>query len=444
MLNTPPMLSKGLPFLGHALEFRNDLDQVCQRGYEEHKGMFAIKLLGANVAVINGPDLNKFFYTQTDKMLNIGMVYDNLKSAIGEAIFIGTREQYTNQRPLLQSIFTRDKMGKYVVAMEKEILFWLENLGEEGTTNLNSDFMRLTQYVAGAALLGSDFRKHFDGHFWAAFEDLSKAMSPAIPKNLPLPVNIRRDRGRRLIKKTFDPIVDARRQNPNLYDDTIAILATTPQKDGSFMTNQEIVDFMTALFWAAHETTAGQSAWLITLLLQHPDYLETICEEIETSLSVDEPISGGALRKLKHIYWAIDEAARLRPAAPIQMRIVEEDLELDGYHIPAGWLVMVNGPVTHTDPDLWEDPEVFDPYRHSPDRHEGRNAFKTVSFGGGIHKCTGMSFAKNEMAIMMGRFFQQFEVELLSEDPHVVFGQGAARPSEVWVKYKKRETPLGA
>ena len=328
--------------------------------------------------------------------------------------------------------------------MEEEVQFWLDSLGNEGTTNLTDDFLRLTQYVAGNAFLGSDFRKHFDGEFWAAFEDLSKAMSPTIPKNLPLPVNIRRDRSRRLIKRTFDPIVEKHRKNPDNLDDTIGLITNTPQKDGTYMTNQEIVDFMTAIFWAGHETTAGQSAWLAALLMQNPDYLEKICEEIEENLSPDEPITGGTLRKLKHIYWSIEETARMRPAAPIQMRLVEEDLELNGYDIPAGWLVMVNGPVTHNDPDIWEDPEAFDPFRYSPDRNEGKNTFNTVNFGGGMHKCTGMNFAKNEMAIIVGRLFQQFEFELLSKEPHTVFGMGAAKPSEVWVKYKKRETPLGA
>ncbi|MEM7802150.1 MAG: cytochrome P450, partial [Chloroflexota bacterium] len=423
--STPPMLSGGWPILGHALEFDKDLEKICLRGFKEHNGPFAIKLLSANIAVINGSDLTKFFYTQTDKKLNIGLVYDNFREALGDAIFLGTREQYINQRVLLQALFSRERMVEYVKAMEAEIQLLLDSLGDEGVTNFTEDFLRLTQYAAGRAFLGEDFRKLFGGDFWAAFNDLSKAVSPTIPKNLPLPVNIRRNRGRRLINKTFEPIIAARRENPEQYDDTIAFLANTPQKDGTLMTDQQIIDFMTAIFWAGHETTAGQSAWLVTLLLQHPDYLECVKEEIAANLKPGEPITGRTLRGLQYTYWAIDETARMRPAAPIQMRLVEEDLELGGYYIPAGWLLMANGPVNHNDPEIWENPEQFDPMRYSPNRNEGKGSFVNVNFGGGTHKCAGMNFAKNEMAMLVAMLFQQFEVELLSKDPHTVFGMGA-------------------
>jgi sterol 14-demethylase len=87
---------------------------------------------------------------------------------------------------------------------------------------------------------------------------------------------------------------------------------------------------------------------------------------------------------------------------------------------------------------VFHDPQRFDPLRWSPERGEGKNPFAIVGFGGGMHKCTGMNFAKNEMAIITALVFQQFELELRSAEVHIVYGNGANHPSAVRVGYQRK------
>ncbi|MEM8532133.1 MAG: hypothetical protein AAGF95_14910, partial [Chloroflexota bacterium] len=49
-----------------------------------------------------------------------------------------------------------------------------------------------------------------------------------------------------------------------------------------------------------------------------------------------------------------------------------------------------------------------------------------------------MNFAKNEMAVIVARLFQQFDVELLTPTPHVVMGKGASHPSDTWIRYHRK------
>ncbi|MEM8536153.1 MAG: hypothetical protein AAGF95_35335, partial [Chloroflexota bacterium] len=46
-----------------------------------------------------------------------------------------------------------------------------------------------------------------------------------------------------------------------------------------------------------------------------------------------------------------------------------------------------------------------------------------------------MNFAKNEMAVIVARLFQQFDVELLTPTPHVVMGKGASHPSRSFAEH---------
>jgi sterol 14-demethylase len=292
--------------------------------------------------------------------------------------------------------------------------------------------------VAGRALIGPNFRDELDDEFWADYALISQSLDPVLPPNLPLPKFKKRDRAREKISAVLKGLIDKRRQNPGQYDDLISALLTTPLKDGSIMPDDTIVAMFMGLIFAGHETTAGQAAWLIALLLQHPDYLDLVRDEISDYAHYGQPIDAAVLSKLEKIYWAIDETTRMRPSADTQIRTVTDALQVGDYLIPAGWRMMVSGATSHFKAEQFANPEQFDPERFSPERGEGKDPFAIIGFGGGIHKCTGMNFAKNEMAIITALFFQQFNVELISDEIHVVTGNGANRPSPVIVRYQRK------
>lgn len=438
-MTTPPIISGGLPVLGHALEMMRDRASLFKRGYDEHGDIFTLKLGPQKAVVVTGAEYNKLVYTQTDKALNMNDAYAFLKAALGEVLFIAGPETYANQRPLLQETFKRERMAGYVEAMNREVQVWLDGLGDSGEMDLTVEMLRLTQYVAGAALIGTDFRTEMGEEFWQQYGEISRSLDPILPPHLPLPKFRRRDKANAQIKQTFRQMIERRRANPAQYDDLISTLLTTPQKDGTFMDDATIVNMFTGLLFAGHETTAGQAAWLITLLLQHPAYLTLVKAEIEAHISADTRIDENTLRNLKNIYYAIDETTRMRPSADLQMRTVNQDFSIGDYTLPQGWRVIVNATNSHFLDDVFTNPYQFDPLRWSPERGEGKNPFAIVGFGGGLHKCSGMNFARNEMAIITARLLSQFTLALISDDIKVVQGNGANHPSAVKVRYQRIE-----
>lgn len=436
--STPPVVSGALPFVGHVRQFQRERKKLLWRGYREHGDVFAIKLGPTYVAVVNGATYNRTFYSETDNALNLREAYTFLEAALGSVTLTARKEDYYNQRPVLQEIFRREHMHFYIHAMNIEVQRWLDSLGDAGTTNLTDDMLHLTQAVAGHALIGATFREELGKTFWEDYRAIANSLDFVLPTHLPLPKFIRRDRAKQRLREAMLPVIQKRRQRPDQYDDLIKSLLTTPLKDGNYLDDYTIVLFFIGLLFAGHETTAGQAGWTIILLLQHPEYLARVQSEIDHQVHTEVPIDGALLSRLKSIYWAIDETTRLRPSANMQMRVVEQPLTLGSYTIPSGWRVMVNADISHHLPDVFTNPEQFDPLRFAPERNEGKNTFSMVGFGGGIHKCTGMNFAKNEMAIIITRLFQQFDVELVTQAPQVVVGKGASHPSETWIRYRRK------
>jgi len=286
--------------------------------------------------------------------------------------------------------------------------------------------------------MGEEFQKAVGREFWDLYNVLGKSLELVIPPNWPTLKNLRREWAKRKMRRILEPVIAERRKNPGQYNDFLQDFLTTKAKSERLATDEEIFGLLRALMFASHETTAGQAAWTIIEILRHPEFEAKLRGELEAMLEPGAEIDGSSLRSLEHVYWAVREIERLHPSADVLMRVAEEDVEVCGYRIPKGWMVMVVSSVAHRLPYVFSDPENFDPLRFAPDRAEDRkHRFAMIGFGGGVHKCAGMNFANNEMMNITAMLFSQFELELRTPDPSLDYGLGAVRPSSTIVHYRR-------
>lgn len=436
---TPPLVSGAKLGVGHALEFSRNRSALVERGFREHGGIFALKLANQDVAVVIGPDHQKQFFMETDKKLSIQEPYRFLRAMFGDVLFLAPHDEYLRQRPFVQEMFKREKMLHYVDVMQTVVQKWLDGLDDEGKMELTSEITYIVQEVAGNCFLGETGHQQIGREFWELYADLSKSLDPLLPPDLPLPKFIKRDRAKARMTEILRPIIADRRQNPDKYDDFLQDLVMKEDKSGQQIDEELIRNMLLGFMFAGHETTAGQAAWAIILLLQHDDYRQLVLDEIARVAPYDVHIDPKRMIQFDHISWAVREVERLRPSADLLMRVVKEDIEFGDYLIPAGWLVQVAQGVGHRLPAYFDEPERFNPLRYSPGFEEDKqHRFALFGFGGGAHKCTGMNFANNEMTIIIALLFREFELTLLTPNPTVVYGSGASHPSKTMIRYRRK------
>jgi sterol 14alpha-demethylase len=437
MTQLPPTVSGARFLVGHALEFSRDRTAITQRGYREHGDVFRMRLGPISVAVVSGAEHNAHFYRETDKSLSMAEVYAFLRASFGEVLFIAGPETYRNQRPLLQQTFSRERMPLYVKAMHAEVSRWLEALGDEGRFDISAEMRPLTQQIIGHALFGPNFRDELTAEFWEQYELLSAAITVLLPAWVPIKRFRDRNKARRRIRAMLDPLIERRRAAPQQYADVVTHLLHTPQADGTLMNHDQIIAFFMGLLFAAHETTAGQAAWTVIQLLQNPAYLATVRAEVDGVLQNGAPDRAEVLKSLRHVFLAVEETSRMHSSGDVQFRLVKQDVQFGRFVIPRRWLVMVGAGASHFLESEFQDPASYDPLRFSAERNEGQsNAI--VTFGGGVHKCAGMNFATNEMAIIAAMLVHRFDLELQSDDIRTINNQGGSHPSEAWIGYRKR------
>jgi cytochrome P450 len=110
---------------------------------------------------------------------------------------------------------------------------------------------------------------------------------------------------------------------------------------------------------------------------------------------------------------------------PFNFRQTVRDTELMGFHIPADTAVMTWPSLNHRLPELWTDPEKFDPSRFAEPRNEHKtHRYAFAPFGGGAHKCIGMVFGQLEIKTVMHRLLRKYRLELVDPGyrPHYDHG----------------------
>jgi cytochrome P450 len=116
------------------------------------------------------------------------------------------------------------------------------------------------------------------------------------------------------------------------------------------------------------------------------------------------------LPKLPFARMVLQETLRLYPPAWQLPRLALRDDEIEGHKIPAGTTVVNMIYSCHRHPDVWPDPEHFDPERFLPERSEGRHKLAYMPFGAGQRLCIGKDFAMMEGSLALAMVAQRFHI----------------------------------
>jgi cytochrome P450 len=193
---------------------------------------------------------------------------------------------------------------------------------------------------------------------------------------------------------------DARAAPPR--HDLLSLLLGARDEDGAAMSERQVRDEVLTLFVAGHETTATALAWALMLLSQHADVYAAVRAEVDALGHVpafeDLPRLPLCLRVFK-------EALRLYPPAYIFGRVTIAPVEVAGYALPKGTIVLVSPYTIQRRPDIWPDPERFDPDRFLPDAEGGRHKSSYIPFSAGPRTCIGNHFALMEGPLVLATLF---------------------------------------
>jgi cytochrome P450 len=187
----------------------------------------------------------------------------------------------------------------------------------------------------------------------------------------------------------------------------------------SFAHNLQLKGIIIALllqdmFAAGTDTNFITLDWAMTELIMNPHVMEKAQAEVRSVVGDRRVVQESDLPRLNYMKAVIKEILRLHPAAPVLLpRESLEDVIIDGYNIPAKTRIYVNVWGMGRDPELWENPETFEPERFmgSGIDFKGQD-FELIPFGAGRRICPAITFGIATVEIALAQLLHSFDWKL--------------------------------
>nr|XP_020663182.1 cytochrome P450 4B1-like isoform X1 [Pogona vitticeps] len=198
------------------------------------------------------------------------------------------------------------------------------------------------------------------------------------------------------------------------YIDFLDILLCAKDENGVGLADEDIRCEVDTFLFEGHDTTASGISWILHAMAQNPEHQERCREEIKEIVGERDTINWNDLGKMTYTTMCIKECLRVYPPVPQVYRELSKPVTFpDGKTFPKGGLISLNIYALHKNSNVWKDPEVFDPFRFSPE-NSSRHPYAYLPFAAGPRNCIGQQFAMMELKLVVALTLLRFHI---SPDP---------------------------
>ncbi|HKP61421.1 MAG TPA: cytochrome P450 [Polyangiales bacterium] len=407
--------------LGHLGEFRSSRIDFLLRVARAQPDLSRVRLGVFDVVLLSSPELaHSLLVEQADRVRKSFGLAVFAAPLLGDGLLRLEAHSHKRRRRMLAPAFMPKRISAYAGEMVQRARVSTQRMLDQGELDVAEEAMRVTLEIVGKTLFDAEVGADAE-HVGDALSDAMSCMMSSLtsvvplPPSIPSPTNLRLHRAVRRLDQVVYRMIRERRATDNAHGDLLSILiAARDEDDGSALNDRDVRDEAMTLFLAGHETTANTLAWTLYLLGKNPDARERLEREVDAFGG--QPLTAADLPRLPFCLQVIKEAMRLLPPVYMLGRRPLADITLGGQRVAKDTTVLINIIGMHRRPDVFADPERFDPDRWTPEREKllPRQAF--MPFGGGPRICIGNHFAWMETQLVLATWLQRARFELVDAE----------------------------
>lgn len=414
-----PMLHPILGWRGFVLDFARDSVGFLSNLYNQHGKIARVGEGKMSATFTFHPDYTRqilsnphLFYSFS--LEDIPFPFSDIEAlkSMTTALSLLNGEQHKRQRRLMAPAFHNHFLPVYVDQIRRvvEKFFGRWKYGEVIDIYQEMDlFTILLSMEIFVGMEADEEGRRFAHLFETVLNLLFNPPTFLLPYDLPgFPYHRLRLQGTELERQLKD-LIRRRREKGLSGTDTLTMFLQAHDDDGSRMTDDEIVGETVAVFRGGSKTSGSALTWILFLLAQHPDIYSHLADELEGSLR-GAPPTLKQLNGLILLEGVIKESMRLIPPVIWGVRYGVDDFEIGGYGHKKGSSVLYSSYVTHHMPELYGDPQKFNPYRWETIKP---SAYEYFPFNAGPRRCLGAEFAMMEMKITLAMLLQKYHFTLI-------------------------------
>ncbi|CAH0549079.1 unnamed protein product [Brassicogethes aeneus] len=417
---------KKIPYMEPVFPYGN-LDSLLPRGisigiqskkyFDEFKkrnlkygGVYAI---AAPMLVVNDVDIIKDILIKDFSYFSDRGIYHNQKSdKMSVSLFSQDGQKWKTLRTKFTPTFTSGKMKVMFDAMSsnaKNMLGFLDGLENKEAVNIKYLTQGYTIDVIGNTVFGLEcnsfktpdtmFRKMarriFEVDFVAAANLCLAIYYPNLAKKL----------GAYITNKDVDEFfttmvkenVHYRESNnirrPDFFQSLIDLKNLGNAEESIDI--DEVASQTFLFFTAGFETSSSTIMFCLYELARNQEIQEKVREDVRKVVQKhDGEITYDGIKEMKYLGQVLDETLRMYPLVSTLTRVCTKNYQIHGTDdvIEKGTKILIPVAGIHKDPDLWVNPQEFDPERFNDENKQNIHPCAYLPFGEGPRNCIGMRF----------------------------------------------------
>jgi cytochrome P450 len=371
------------------------------------------------MAFITGPEaVKKLLLDRPTEFPKGNVQVEVLRPLFGDAMISAEGKEWRWQRGVAAPLFRHEELLRYgpaITAAAQRVVSGWRDAPHGAARPIHTEMMRAafdvisnTMLVGGAPhVLAAIEKGHAD--YYAAVNWWVTYTLLGLPHWWPRPGGRKMRAHENRLRAAVAELVKMRRASA-AGDDLLARLSrASDPESGQTMADANLVDNIVAFLMAGYDTTALALTFTLYLIARSPQWEARMLEEVMRVTGAGA-VTAEHVAELVVVQQVLNESLRLFPTAPIILRDIEQEIELEGERIPAGTIGIIPIYAIHRHRALWEDPDRFDPGRFNSARPKA-SRFQFLPFGAGPRICIGASFATIEATIMLATFVREARFE---------------------------------
>ena len=301
---------------------------------------------------------------------------------------------HTRVRKLIMGALTRRAISGMEPGLVQLVDQLLDGIEAKGGGDLIEDFAAAIPVEIIGNLLGVPHEER------GPLRDWSLAILGALEPRL---TPEQEERGNRSVAEMLEylrGLVARRRKEPGDPEHDVLTRLIQGEQGGEQLSEHELLQNCIFILNAGHETTTNLIGNALVALQEWPEQKALLLRAIGTRADWEalEPV----------MTLAVDEFLRFESSNQLGNRRALKAVDVGGVRLDEGALVTLCIGAANRDPAQFERPDELDLTRAN-NRH--------LAFGFGIHQCAGLSLARLEGRIAIGRFLRRFPGYRLIEEP---------------------------
>lgn len=430
MLSGPP----ALPLIGNALRFACHPDEILDRivdMYQSYGTQFRFWLGPKLMVVLTDPrDIEVIL--NSPKAAYKDPVYRFLEKFIGRGLITGSGPKHRTHRRVIMPMLNGKVLDAYVEYFDRRSRYSADRLEELADTeefDIYPYMEHCTIDIILDTIMGTTGSAHQEGHQQLA--ESAKRMYELVHSRI-MKLWLHPDwifaRTKYSEQQTtamkvihgFTESLIAQKKKEHQASEKGSFVEGKPRvilleqllahiDKTNVMDDVELRDEIYTIFIAAQDTTATISSFAFLMLGMHPEIQDKVRTELHEVLG-ERNVTSEKLPELKYLEMVIKETLRLFPIAPLMVRELKDDVDLETCTLPEGCSVVMVPYLTHRDPNYWVNPDKFEPHRFAPENSIDRHSYAYVPFSSGLRGCIGQKYAMMCLKTIVANVVRRYRV----------------------------------